>query len=150
MRIFIASGNPAKLRGTRRAIVEVLPGVHEIKALPFPHPPRHMPEGPQVFAGARGRARWAHGKGADLGVGVESGLVPLPEPPTGYLITVACVVGDGKEGWGTSPGFPYRPGITPDPHGGYVARLTRGRVTREDLVYRAVLLALYSWLWERE
>lgn len=146
MRILVASENPAKLRGTARAVATALPGKHQLEGRAYPHPLPEMPEGEEVFQGARRRARWAQGAGADLGIGIESGLLRFPGVPGEFMVTVACVVGRGKEGWGTSASFPFRfPGTVPDPVGGYVGRLTGGKLHRADLVYHAVLLALFSW-----
>jgi len=147
MKLLVASDNPAKLEGTRRAVEEALPGAHEIRSARYPHPLPNMPKGEEVFAGARVRARWAEERGADLGVGIESGLIRPPGSPEEFLVTVACVRGGGREGWGLSAGFPFRfAGEPPDPVRGYVARLTRGRLERADLVRQAVLLAIFSWL----
>lgn len=147
MRVLVASDNPAKLAGTRRAVEEALPGTHEVRSARYPHPLPDMPRGKEVFAGARMRACWAEGQGADLGVGIESGLIRPPGSPGELLVTVACVRSGGREGWGLSAGFPFRfAGEPPDPVRGYVARLTRGRLERADLVRQAVLLAIFSWL----
>ena len=147
MRVLVASDNPAKLAGTRRAVEEALPGTHEVRSARYPHPLPDMPRGKEVFAGARMRACWAEGQGADLGVGIESGLVRPPGASEEFLATVACVRGKGREGWGISAGFPFRfAEKPPDPTRGYVAHLTRGRLGRADLVYQAVLLAIFSWL----
>ena len=147
MRVLVASDNPAKLAGTRRAVEEALPGTHEVQGIRYPHPLPDMPRGKEVFAGARMRACWAEGQGADLGVGIESGLVRPPGASEEFLATVACVRGKGREGWGISAGFPFRfAGKPPDPTRGYVAHLTHGRLGRADLVYQAVLLAIFSWL----
>ncbi|MCD6541441.1 DUF84 family protein [Candidatus Bipolaricaulota bacterium] len=147
MRVLVASDNPAKLEGTRRAVEEALPGTHEVRSARYPHPLPDMPRGKEVFAGARMRACWAEGQGADLGVGIESGLVRPPGASEEFLATVTCVRGKGREGWGISAGFPFRfAGEPADPVRGYVAHLTRGRLGRADLVYQAVLLAIFSWL----
>lgn len=145
MRIIVASANRAKIVGTMRAVEAVLPGKHRVEGLPFPGPLPDMPRGEAVFDGARLRARWAWDMGAHLGVGIESGLLRLPGMPEEFLATVACVMGEDGEGWGMSASFPFRfHGGPPDPVRGHVDRLTEGKMVRADLVYQAVLLALYS------
>ena len=65
----------------------------------------------ETIRGAKDRARAAF-KGADLAVGLESGLYLAPETSTGYLETTACAIYNGERyAIGTAPSFEWPPEV---------------------------------------
>jgi inosine/xanthosine triphosphatase len=107
--------NPAKLAAVRRAL-----GAHaadpDILSILGVDVPSGVPDQPvgwdEIIAGARNRARAALALGgAELGIGIEDGLVELPVGGPG-IFNVGCAwVTDGhREGSGFSAGFAYPSG----------------------------------------
>ncbi len=103
----------------------------------------------------------------DISVGIEDGLMRVPETKTGMMNACVCVMFDGKEKHiGMAAGFEYpkeatimvlKEGIDMDEayhrlgltgkrrigsHEGAIGKLTRGRFTRKDSVKQAVMMAL--------
>ena len=70
----------------------------------------------EILLGAANRARAALAIGADLGIGIEDGLVPVPhvtDGEAGHLNLGCAVVTDGTRlGYGLSSGFAYPPELT--------------------------------------
>jgi inosine/xanthosine triphosphatase len=103
----------------------------------------------------------------DLSVGIEDGLMRVPETKTGYMNVCVCVFFDGKDTcMGLSSGFEYPPAVTKlifkedldideayfragltrnrdiGSSEGVVGQLTKGRYTRKDTTRYAVIMAL--------
>ncbi len=171
MRVAVGSRNPVKVEAVKRAWrlvgdaevipVEVDPGV--------PSQPRGLDE---TYRGALNRARGAlEATGADYGVGIEAGLVEAPTPSGWADVQLAVIVDEGGVvGVGMSPAFEpprvWLPRLSRgEPLGdvasaelarsdigrvlGLIGYLTRGAVTRLELSYYAVVMALIPLLEER-
>lgn len=168
MRFIVGSKNPAKLEALREILrdyphladsevigKEVSSGVSE--------QPKSLEE---TITGALTRAKGAF-VDCDYGVGIESGLVPIPQARTGYLELTAVAIWDGR--WthlGLSPAFEcpaevmrlvledglslndavYHAGVTTNPHvgsaEGIIGILTKGRMTRKQYTAYALRTAL--------
>ncbi|MEE3328923.1 MAG: inosine/xanthosine triphosphatase [Myxococcota bacterium] len=131
----------------------------------------------EIVAGARNRAWAAYEQGAcDLAVGIEDGLVVLPELGSEVMNIGAAVLTDGaRESTGLSSGFAYPPACLPpalerrEPIGGVfdrywkesegeefevssglsvgnIGRLSRGALTRSEYGRHAVICALVRFL----
>ncbi len=168
MRISIASKNPVKvaavrevigdydfLKGAEVASVEVESGVSE--------QPKSLEE---TVQGAMNRARNAF-RGFSYSIGLESGLMKVPQTKTGSMDFCACAIYDGREyhlGLSCAFEFPpvvtrmihelgidaneafYRSGLTKDrkigSSQGGIGLLTKGRLTRKEYTKQAVRMAL--------
>jgi inosine/xanthosine triphosphatase len=63
----------------------------------------------QTVRGAKNRAR-AAAKFGDIGVGIEDGLIKVPQTLTGFMNTCVCALYDGKRYYlGMSAAFEYPP-----------------------------------------
>lgn len=126
----------------------------------------------ETITGAKNRARRAfESQSADIGVGIESGIIPVPHTKTGYMDTTACALFDGAHYHiGLSSCFEYPPelikkvlnegkeitdgalelGFTEDPafrQGiGMIGILTQGVISRIDYSEQAVHTALIHLL----
>jgi inosine/xanthosine triphosphatase len=165
-RVCVGSLNRSKVEGVRRAF-EVLVGPCEVVALGVSTGLPPQPLGLAVAVeGARRRAReaLARGCGCSYGVGVEAGLFVVGGDF--YDVQVACVAtAGGSESLGFSPSFAIPRSFakllvtggareleevvdryfgTRDigSAGGFIRLLTGSRVTREDLTFYAVAMAL--------
>jgi len=172
MRVAVGTRNPAKLRGVERAFRELVGPATLLPVAVDPGVPRQPVGLDEILRGALNRARGALQLAeADYGVGVEAGFFRL----SGFAIEVqvaAVVDRSGRVGVGLSPGFPLPPafvralergeageleevvdrwfGTRNVGEGeGLVGLLTRGRVSREDLTYLAVAMALLPFINER-
>jgi inosine/xanthosine triphosphatase len=123
----------------------------------------------ETILGARNRAHRAYvaGRSADLGVGIESGLFPVPYSQTGHMDLCACAIFDGvRYHLGLSSAFECPPevtrlmleegldmnqafgrcGLTDKPklgnEEGAVGILTKGRVDRKAYTKQAIVMAL--------
>lgn len=172
MRVAVGSKNPVKLRGVERAFKELI-GPAEVIGVEVDPGVSKQPVGlDEIVLGALNRAREALRKTAsDCGVGVEAGYFRLHD----YSIEIqaaAVVDSSGRVGVGFSPGFPLPPKLVEaiergevseleeavdrlfgtrkiGEAGGLVSLLTRGKVTREELTYFAVVMALIPFVNER-
>ncbi len=117
--VAVGSSNPVKLAAARAILAWAAPGA-TVTALPVPSGVPDQPVGDEeTITGARNRARAAReALDADLGVGLEGGVVDTPH---GMRSNAWCVVvhRDGREGVGGSLAMPL-----PDA----VARMVRGGV----------------------
>lgn len=167
--VAICSRNPAKTLGVRKVFSSFIHGPRfvEVDASTVA---RTQPIGlAEVLNGASKRARFALSKaGADFGVGVEAGLVPIA-PHKHVNLQIAFVVDrHGRYGIGLSAGF-----LIPEPlvgrmrkermeldrysheltraekiseEEGIVYHLTRGRISRLQMTEQSVSMALVPWL----
>ena len=170
VRAAIATRNPGKVRPARRA-VDLICGLRG--DLVVVDPPEGLSPQPvgglEVFRGAFMRAVTAHRAvgPSGLGIGVEAGLVEF-YTGVGFLETqVAVVVGPGgRYSVGASASFELPQSIedrmkrgeelgslvTARRHAGdigesigYIGIATGGVITREDLTFQAVAMALLPW-----
>jgi len=134
-RVRVGSTSRSKLEATRSALTAYLEHVH-VEGVDVES---RVPEQPVGFAeiieGARNRARAAAASGpCDLAVGIEDGLVELPDVALAAFNVGAAVVSDGRrESVGLSSAFGYPP-----------ACLERA------LSERAPIGALFDRLWQAE
>ncbi|MCH2184955.1 DUF84 family protein [Myxococcota bacterium] len=136
----VGTRNGPKLEAVRSALAVFSSGLevvgHEVES-GVPDQPVGLKE---IVAGARNRARAAYEKGpCDLGVGIEDGLVPLPEIGSEVMNIGAAVLTDGeRESVGLSSGFAYPPDCLPpaledrEPIGGVFDRYWKERVGEES------------------
>ncbi len=173
----VGSGSGAKIEAVRSALAPYTEHVH-VEGRVVESGVSEQPVGfREIIAGARNRARAAFRAGdCDLAVGIEDGLVELPDVEYGALNVGAAVVTDGRhESCGLSSGFGYPPGcLTPalgerqpigklfdelwrdstgedDTSGsgrsqGNIGRLTLGVLPRKEYGRHAVLCALIRFL----
>jgi inosine/xanthosine triphosphatase len=113
LRVWVGSTSSEKLEAVRLGLQPFFAEI-EIKGAAVPSGVPEQPIGlAEIIAGASQRARAAHAAaagGADLGAGIEDGLVPVAELPGGYANIGCCVLYDGAtETLGFSAGFEYPP-----------------------------------------
>ena len=168
MHIILGSKNPVKLR----AVQEVLASIPfftsaVIHAVEVPSGVPDQPQGlEETILGARNRSQAAFLHG-DWGIGLESGIIPVPLTRTGYMNLTACVIFDGTTlHTGLGPAFELprevtdrvtgsgleldqavqASGMSDNPrigyHQGIIGIMTKGRVTRMEYSKPAVLMAL--------
>lgn len=109
----VGSRNEPKLEAVRSALAPYAPGV-SVEGVSVESGVPEQPVGwPEIFAGARNRARGALRSGhCDLAVGIEDGLVEIDlGGGEREVLNVGCaVVADGeRESLGLSSGFAYPP-----------------------------------------
>ncbi|MBN2043304.1 MAG: inosine/xanthosine triphosphatase [Candidatus Aenigmarchaeota archaeon] len=120
----------------------------------------------ETVRGAINRAKEAF-VDCNLSVGIEDGLMPVPETKTGMMNVCVCVIWDGKDTHiGLASGFEYPKEVTKmvmeegmdideayyklgmtdkkriGSHEGVIGQLTKGRFTRKDATKEAVMMAL--------
>lgn len=168
MKIILGSLNPVKMQ----AVQEIFTSIPALKHAHFEQlkAASGVPDQPigleQTIQGARNRAREA-ARDADLGIGIESGLIPVPLTASGYMNLTVCVIFDGKHWYtGLGPAFELpdditsmvtkegleldkavnRSGLSLDPRIGYrqgiIGIMTKGRVTRMEYTQPAISMAL--------
>jgi inosine/xanthosine triphosphatase len=108
MNVYVATRNPVKLRAVRDAFVEWFDECDvDVRAVdPTPRLPEQPLDG-QVGRGAIARAKIAvEPNDADRGVGVEAGLIRLPESDR-WLSVQVCAIADreGRISLGLGPGY---------------------------------------------
>jgi len=108
MNVTVATRNPIKVEAVRAVFERFHPGseavVHGVDlAIDTPE----QPMGPEIEAGAIARAKAAADQeGADLGIGIEAGLMQLPGTARWISIQV-CAIADrgGRVSTGLGPGY---------------------------------------------
>ncbi len=171
LRIVVGTTNPTKIAGVRNAFKEVFPRERvDIVSIKVSNRVGTQPIGlDSILVGALNRVKncMASERGADFYVGVEAGIATVG---AAWIDVHIAVVTDGEiVGIGMSPGFMVPPQLakkvvysdnleldvvadevfgTKDigSAGGIVKILTRGLISREDLVKYAVLTALIPWM----
>lgn len=165
IRIAVGSDNPAKVEATRLAAARLY-GEADVRGFAVKSGVPEQPREAETWEGAHRRARealaaWPE---ADLGIGIEAGLLRFPGAQ-GLFDVQACAVTDrmGRTTWGHGPGFTHPDAVraqtdagrtvgeafgalSGDPDlgrkEGAVGWLSRGHVTRAQLTEPAVLMAL--------
>lgn len=165
-RVAVGSTNPVKINAVRRAFRLLCSAVVEGVSVESGVPPQPLGFR-EVIAGAVNRARSAMRiAGSDYGVGVEAGLVDTGAEH--IELQAAAIMGPGgRISIGLSQGFMIPPGWVDEIRSrvelgvvasretgrvgigeklGLIGFLTGGHVTRTDLTYNAVVMALVPWL----
>ncbi len=165
--VAVGSGNPVKLAAARAVILTLAPHAL-VAAHPVPSGVSDQPFGDaETIAGARARATAARtASDADLGVGLEGGVV---DGPDGMRSCAWCVIvdRDGREGVGGSLAMPLPDAVAKmirggeelghamdrlvaergTKHGkGAVGILTAGRIDRQGAYEVLVTYALAPWI----
>jgi inosine/xanthosine triphosphatase len=168
MRINLGSKNPTKIAALKETIsaydflsgAEIVP--MEVESGVSPQP-KSLDE---TITGATNRAKAAFSN-CGYSIGIESGLMKVPQAKSGYMDLTVCIIYDGKEPHlGLSSAFEFPPEITKMIHEkgldanqasfkfgltkhenvgsleGAVGVLTKGRVTRKDYTKQAIQMAL--------
>lgn len=166
MKICVGSTNQVKIEAVRDALSEY--GMDaEIISVKVPSGVSEQPKSlDETIKGAMNRAKNAFSNCA-YGIGLESGLVPIPYTKTGYMDICACAFYDGKEfhlGLSSAFEYPreitrlvfeenldidqaaYKTGLTKNSdvgtEEGVIGILTKGRLLRKDYTKQAVVTAL--------
>ena len=109
MRVHVGSKNKTKVEAVERIFKKSAKFSHtEVIGIPVEVPEFGHPKSLQkIVEGAMTRAVQA-AKGADFGVGIESGLIAVPYTKTGYMEIAACAIYDGSQHHlGLSPAFEW-------------------------------------------
>jgi len=174
LRVNVGSHNAAKLEAVRLGLGPFFERL-ELTACDVEGGVSDQPLGfDEIVTGARNRAIGSFGLGnCDLAAGIEDGLVPVAQLPTGYVNLGCCVLYDGNQAaYGFSSGFEYpptcvsdatgfprapigaafdrliahRPQAVGDPWRSNVGHLTRGLLSRADYGSHAVICAWVRFL----
>jgi inosine/xanthosine triphosphatase len=169
MRIAVGSTNNAKLEAVREILKEYPHLAHatiesvKTKSGVFDQP-KSLPE---TISGAMNRARNAF-RDCDFSIGIESGLMEVPNSKSGYMDVTVCAIYDGKEfhlGLSSAWEFPdpkvmhmitrqgmdmsqavNHAGLTSNPAvgsaEGAIGILTKGRLDRKEYTKQALRTAL--------
>lgn len=162
LKVNVGTQNPVKAEAVRHVLSRIL-GPVEVSLVPVEPGVPKEPFGVEIARGAVRRAKGAL-KGADLGVGIEAGLIWNEELRT-YFDVQFCAILDreGRLTVGHGSGFVYPPRVieevergravgevmseltgVPDigTKEGSVGYLSKGTLTRTELTEQAVLAAL--------
>ncbi len=112
MKVIVGSKNPVKIKATKN-ILEKIYGEIEVIGVNVDSQVPHQPFGKEeTIQGAINRAKNAYSNDFDLSVGIESGLMDIPNSITGYIDLQWCAIFDGdKITLGVSAGFEYPPSV---------------------------------------
>ncbi len=168
MHIILGSKNPVKLQAVREVIQTTsLYPASTIQAIEAASGVPDQPLGLEAtILGARNRSQAAFLHG-DWGIGLESGIIPVPLTQHGYMNVTACVIFDGNAWYtGLGPAFELpqevqakvinagleldaavrAAGMSDNPRIGYdqgiIGIMTQGRVTRMEYSKPAIEMAL--------
>jgi inosine/xanthosine triphosphatase len=165
--IHVATENPVKVRAVEAVLRDFLCGSEgTVRRVGVPQDLPKQPLDDQVPGGAVARARAAlDGGEADLGVGIEAGLIRLPGSDR-WINAQVCAIADreGELFIGLGPGFElpadFREavlsgeplsavlqrlrGLDDEDRRGAVGHLSEGRIDRLDLTREAVRMAWVS------
>ncbi|TWI70293.1 inosine/xanthosine triphosphatase [Desulfobotulus alkaliphilus] len=169
MHFCLGSLNPVKKEALIQALKES--GRFSSIHVSCENAPSGVPDQPRGFestlTGARNRAKAVWHEGIFMGVGIESGIVPVPLTRTGFMNLTACVFYNGREYFtGLGPAFELpteisrlvseegleldaavqAAGFSKNPRIGYseglIGILTGNAVTRMDYTKPAIHMAL--------
>jgi len=168
MKVNIGSKNQQKVNSLKEILIDY-PNFADAE-VSFKDVDSGIPEQPksldETIKGATNRAKNAFVE-CDYSVGLESGLMKVPETKSGYMDFTACAIYDGiffhlglssafehpravmeqilKNGLDASRAF-HAAGLTEDTYIGYnegiVGYLTKGRLNRKDYTKEAIRMAL--------
>lgn len=171
MKVLIATGNPAKIEGAKRALLKYFDDV-QIEGMPADSNVGKQPVNGEIYTGAKNRIKnlkeysKMHGIKADLYLSVESGITNTLGR---WMITHVAAIEDNLdfESYGTGPSFPV-----PDKYvksiidsdlsvvmneifvkdddsykkGGAIDILTHSKVSRIDLTEMSFIMALTKYI----
>lgn len=168
MKINIGSTNPSKIEALKEIIKDYpfLLGAN-ISSIKVNSEVSDQPMGiKEITTGATNRAKNAFNN-CDFSIGLEGGLIEVPNTKTGYMNVCACSIYDGKEQHlGLSCAFEipkkviklvkekklnvsdavYQSKISENKNIGYaegiIGILTKGRITRKDYTKQSIQMAL--------
>lgn len=135
MKVVVGSKNPVKLNATRNILDKIYDDL-EVTAIEAESEVPDQPFGlDQTIKGAINRAENAFSEEYDLSVGIESGLMEIPNSITGYIDLQWCAIFDGEKiTLGVSSGFEYPPNVIKEVLNGVEVGDVMDRVTGiEDL-----------------
>lgn len=112
MKVVVGSKNPVKVNAARN----VLKRIYNDLTVYSLNVDSEIPDQPfgldQTIAGAVNRAKNAFSDEFDLSIGIESGLIEVPQTLTGYIDIQWCAIFDGDQiTIGASSGFEYPPTV---------------------------------------
>lgn len=170
MTIHVGSTNTTKIQAVRDTLVlypqlfpdPVIKGI-DVEVPIYGHP-KNLQE---TIDGAINRAKKAF-TDCDYSIGLEGGLMEVPQTRTGHMETNACAIYDGKEIYlGLGPAFEWPKKVTElilkgqadaslafkqlgltehdklgAQQGGITGPLTNNRITREDFMKYSIIMAL--------
>ena len=163
MRVAVGSTNPVKIKAVEEVLREYYPEA-EVFGVEVSSGVSAQPRGVQeTVLGAVNRAREAS-MHAELGVGIEAGLIEVPFTLTGYMDVQFCAISDGEFiTLGAGSGFEYPPRVVRavlrgrevgevmeelsgianiGRKGGAIGFLSQGKLSRRELTKQAVLMAM--------
>jgi inosine/xanthosine triphosphatase len=110
MKVIVGSKNPVKIKATQNILEKIYENV-EVIGINVESGVPDQPFGKEeTIQGAINRAKNAYSDDFDLSVGIESGLMEIPNSITGYIDLQWCAIFDGnKISLGVSAGFEYPP-----------------------------------------
>lgn len=171
MKVFIASKNPGKIEGAKKALLRYFDDI-EIEGIPVPSNVSEQPVNLETYTGAKNRVKnlKAYCKenniSADLYLSIESGIHNVLGS---WMVTNIAVIEDdlGFESCGTSPSFPVPERLVEDVikkdlsqvmndifgkdderhnRAGGIQLLTKNHISRVDLTELAFIMALTKYL----
>jgi inosine/xanthosine triphosphatase len=145
MIVRVGSTSPMKLRAARKAFATFFKRAKVVGVeVPSGVSPQPLSFG-EVVKGARERARRAF-RDCDYSVGIEAGVFRIASVSSRpFQITMACDFDGAREGLGSGPFFELPPAFLKQivrSDEGSVARVTKGKVTREAVTADAIVMAL--------
>jgi inosine/xanthosine triphosphatase len=132
-RVAVGSTNPVKIAAVRAVVSRIAPGV-AVEGLAVPSSVRDQPVGDEeTIRGALARAHGALAAvpGADLGVGIEGGVVDDPDGGMRTCAWAAVAARDGRTGVGGSLAMPLPPVVADAVRGGLELGHAMDRLTGE-------------------
>lgn len=171
MKAIVASKNPGKIEGAKRALEKFFDNI-EVIGISVSSDVSEQPVNEEVYAGAKNRVKnlkqycEQNGISADFFMSIESGIHNLLG---NWLISNIAVIEDnkGNESWSTSASFPvphtyveeiistdlskvmdkvFEKDEDRHNHGGGIQLLTKGLVSRIDLTETAFVMALTKFV----
>jgi len=112
MKIAVGSKNPVKIKAVQN-ILEKIYGKVNVIGVNVDSQVSPQPFGKkETINGAINRAKNAYTDDVDFGIGIESGLMEIPNSITGFIDLQWCAVFDGEKiTLGVSSGFEYPPTV---------------------------------------
>lgn len=171
MKVLIATKNPGKIEGAKRALDNYFENI-EIQGISVPSDVSEQPVNEEIYKGVKNRVKnlkkYANENNieADLYLAIESGINNLLGK---WMITNIAVIEDNDnfESYGTSPSFPVPDKLVEDiintdlsqvmnkvfekdderhNKGGGIQLLTHDKMTRIDLTKTAFIMALTKYI----
>lgn len=173
MKIIVGSKNPNKVDAVKDVFIERFPD-DSIEVI-LKDVPSDIPEQPLsldiTITGAINRAKNAFENGCDMSIGIEGGLIPVPQSHSGYMQCEACILYDGEhiylglsgafnipkdiiksiteEGMHLSDAFRHH-GYTKDDYIGYregaIGVLSKGMIDRKKFTEHAIQMSLVHYI----